>query len=66
MAEAGLEGSSKYSGKTGVSERGGAESGARDAQTGPIDDDLAELIAAWPGLPNDVKADVLAMVKASR
>jgi hypothetical protein len=31
-----------------------------------IDPDLAAVIAAWPNLPNAVRAGILAMVKASQ
>lgn len=30
------------------------------------DADLAEVVAAWPSLPEAVRADILAMVQASR
>jgi hypothetical protein len=47
----------------GVSQEGGAESGAESAKTPPIDPDLAEVIKAWPALPIAVRAGILAMVR---
>ena len=51
--------------KTALSERGGAESGAVAARNGPIDPDLALIIEVWPGLPEETKAGILAMVRTS-
>jgi len=50
-----------------------AHSDAKTAQNGPqpaseatpLDADLQALIAAWPTLPDAIKAGILAMVKAS-
>ena len=66
VAEPGLEQGAKPSGKAGVLERGGAESGAVDAQNAQIDAELARVIDAWPTLPEDVKASILAILDASR
>ena len=50
---------------------GGAQCGAPDAEAAVIDAprplpaDLARVVAAWPNLPDAVKAGVLAMVAAS-
>jgi hypothetical protein len=48
---------------------GGAKSGAAGSGTGPHgaaaeagDPDLARVVAAWPGLPPEVRAAVLALV----
>ena len=43
---------------------------ARRSETGPAADaattpDLAEVIAAWPSLPEPIKAGILALVKAT-
>ena len=54
-----------HSGKTRVSETGGAESGAVGAENAPIDPDLQTIIKRWPSLPEAVKADILAMVQPS-
>ena len=35
------------------------------AKIGPIAPDLADLLTAWPTLPEPVKAGILAMVKAA-
>ena len=51
---------------------GGAKSGAFSADSGPsapapgpaVDPDLAAVISAWPTLPETVKAEIVAMVKA--
>ncbi|MFH1998074.1 MAG: hypothetical protein ABIK28_00270 [Planctomycetota bacterium] len=45
--------------------QGGAECGAVDAQSDPIDADLLAIIDAWPVLPEAVKANIVAMVKAA-
>jgi hypothetical protein len=62
----GLERTPKLSEKQGVSARGGAESGAGGAWKASIDPDLGELIAAWPALPEEVKAGILAIVQTGR
>ena len=66
MAEAGLGLSSKSSGKTGYSEKGGAESGALACDSGAFDPDLAVVVKAWPDLPESVRRDILAMVEGAR
>lgn len=45
--------------------QGGAESGAVGAQTPPIDPDLQAVVKAWPGLPESVRAGIVAMVRAA-
>ena len=52
-------------GKIGVSSQSGAESGAVDAENRPDDPRLEEVIDAWGGLPDAVKAGILAMVRAA-
>jgi hypothetical protein len=32
---------------------------------GPVDADLADLIAAWPTLPAPIRAGILAMIRAA-
>ena len=59
MEAAGIEPAIEFSGKTTLSATGAAESGAVAA-------DLEPLIAAWPTLPEAVKADILAMAKAAK
>jgi hypothetical protein len=44
------------SGKTSISENGGARGGAIVRQTCPLDSDLANIIDRWPTLPADAKA----------
>jgi hypothetical protein len=44
---------------------GGAESGAVGVQNGPIDPDLAAVVAAWPDLPEAVRRQVAKLVKAT-
>ena len=48
--------------KTAVDSQSGAQSGALDADLSPVDSDLQAVIDAWPNLPDDVKASILAMV----
>ena len=60
MEAAGIEPAIEFSGKTTLSVTGAAESGAVAAA------DLEALIAAWPTLPEAVKADILAMAKAAK
>ena len=66
MAEAGLEQGAKPSGKSGVLERGGAESAAVGARNAPIDAGLALIVERWPKLPENVKASIVAIVDSSR
>jgi len=53
-------------GKTWVSDQSGAECGALGAQNALIDPDLAMVVKRWAGLPEAVRADILAMVQAAR
>jgi len=48
-----------------IPQSGGAKSGALPAISEIADPDLAQLITVWPSLPAGVKADIVAMVKAS-
>lgn len=43
----------------------GAKSGALESEFRPIDPELAELAAAWPALPDPIRAGILAMVRAA-
>ncbi len=61
----GLEQPPKSSGKTAVSTIGGAKSDVIGAAGGAIDPDLQAILDAWPRLPESVRAEVLAMVRAS-
>ena len=45
---------------------GGAESGAVGAETVPVDPDLQAVIERWPDLPDVVKVDIVAMVRAAK
>jgi hypothetical protein len=49
-----------------VCDQGGAKSGARIARAGISDFDLATVIAAWPALPQAIKAGIVAMVRATK
>ena len=55
----------EIAGKVEIPNQSGAECGADDAESGAADADLEPLIAAWPTLPEAVKADILAMAKAA-
>jgi len=59
LAEAGLERTSKTSGKTHFSEPGGAKCGALDAR----DTDLAEVVAGWPKLSEETRSAVLELIR---
>jgi hypothetical protein len=50
-------------GKTGVPQESGAESGASIGDSHPVDPDLAEVIAAWPGLPEAIRRKVVALLR---
>ena len=58
VGDTGLEPTGEFSGATTLSATGAAESGAVGA-------DLESLIAAWPTLPEAVKANIVAMAKAA-
>lgn len=64
LEAAGIEPPALLAGETALSERGGAESGALRKAT--FVSDLAMLIAAWPDLPQPIKAGILALVHASK
>jgi hypothetical protein len=57
VGEAGLEPATKSALKTTLLEPGGAESGAR-----PTDPEFVALAAAWPTLPDRIKAAIRALV----
>jgi len=65
----GFEPAPKTSRKQGVADESGAESsaesGALDAENGLKDPDLGAIIDAWPGLPDAIKAGILAMVRTA-
>ena len=78
MEAAGIELPTHSTGKSHYANQSGAESGALGAQSNanpvnathcepkPIDSDLAAIIAAWPTLPEAMKAGILAMVRAAK
>ena len=51
--------------KNGLSENGGAPGGAPEPETGAFDPELAAVIERWPTLPQAVRTEVLAMVRAA-
>ena len=61
----GFEPATKTSGKTHIRGKGGAKSGALGAQDAPIDPDLAMVVKRWTSLPEAVKQDVVAIVRAA-
>ena len=61
----GLELPHENTGKTGVSDQSGTESGALGAQEAPLDPELAAVVDAWPALPEAIKAGILAMVETT-
>lgn len=48
-----------------ISFQSGAESGARDTDSSPVDSDLTKIIHAWPDLPQAIRAGILAMIQAA-
>jgi hypothetical protein len=64
IAEAGLERVAENTEKNAHFPLGGAESGAVGARSGAIDGGLPSIVEAWPQLPEAVKADILAIVRA--
>ena len=65
MGPQGFEQPAETPAKRGISETGGAKSGALSPVSTPIDPDLAAITAAWPELPAALKAGIVAMVKAA-
>jgi hypothetical protein len=61
----GFEPPAKLSEKTPFASTGGAESGALGSEIDSLDPGLAEVVKAWPTLPEAVRADILAMVRAA-
>jgi hypothetical protein len=51
--------------KTPVSTKSGAESDAHDAPTSVGDPDLAAIVAAWPRLPEHIKAAIRTLANTS-
>ena len=62
----GVERTPKPSGKTALSEIGGATVGAVIAPPAPIDPDLQRIIGAWPTLSEATRRRILTMVDAPR
>ena len=63
---AGSTGACDSRGPRASGDKGGAESGAVEADTAPTDLDLAKVIEAWPTLSDPIRAGIVAMVEASR
>jgi len=61
MSGAGIEHDANCLGKASTRPDAGAESGAL---SGEIASDLTEVVTAWPALPPDVRANILAMARA--
>jgi hypothetical protein len=57
--------SSQNAGKTAIDVENGAESGALLVDSAENDADLQAIIEAWPSLPDDVKAGIMAIVRAA-
>ncbi|PQO33668.1 hypothetical protein C5Y97_15650 [Blastopirellula marina] len=60
---AGIELPLNSSGKTGISEQSGTESGTVGDDSGAIDPILSAVVERWPDLTDDVKASILRLVK---
>ena len=59
----GSEHPSDSTGKQQIPQQGGAFSGALGGEIAPA---LAEVVRAWPTLPADVRANILALVQAAK
>jgi len=64
MGPTGFERPPKIPRNSDNSQTGGAESGARGAPHRPSDPGLTVIVTTWPGLPDTMKAGILAMVRA--
>ena len=63
VRERGLEPTQETPGNTAIEPGGGAKSGALFQPGGCGDADLARVVSAWPGLPEDVRQSILAAVQ---
>jgi hypothetical protein len=62
MTLSGVEHTPNSTGKHALRDQSGAKSGAPIAETQPIDPDLTALVAAWPKLPDHIRAAIRALV----
>ncbi len=65
MGDEGIEHPPLALSKTPILETPSAKEGAPRAENTPVDPDLAEVNAAWPKLPEHIKAAVLALIRAN-
>ncbi len=65
LAEEGLEECPNSSGITNDSPLGAAESGAIDADSAEFDPDVRTILRVWPCLPVDMKAAIMAIIRAT-
>jgi len=63
MGRVGIEHPPLAQSKTPISESGGAESGAHDAPKPIQDPVLTEIVAAWPQLPEHIRAAIKALAE---
>jgi hypothetical protein len=61
-----LEQDKETSGNHATGAHGGAESGALGAREALIDPSLVTVVEAWPKLPEVIKVEILAMIRAAR
>jgi hypothetical protein len=54
-----------HAGKQVIQPTGGAEMGALDPKIAPFPPELADLVAAWPTLPEATRAGILAMIRGA-
>jgi hypothetical protein len=52
-------------GKQHDSQSGGAKSGANEPKSASLPPDLAELLMAWPALPDAIKTGIMAMIRSA-
>lgn len=65
MGDEGIEHPPLALSKTAISAEGSAKSGAHDAPTPIQEPDLTQIIAAWPGLPDHIKAAIKTLVQSA-
>ena len=66
VGDTGLEPVVKPLGNNGRGTQSVAESAALNAREAPLGSDLKAVVSAWPKLPDVIRADILAMIGATK